>query len=52
MRNAACIVEIAFAPIAGANGGELLLAPNAHDIARQAMIETPISAATDIDAIE
>jgi len=32
IRNAARIVDTAFAPIAGANGGELLLAPSDHAI--------------------
>lgn len=32
MREAARIVEMAFAPMAGANGGELLLAPSAHAV--------------------
>lgn len=51
MRSAARIVGMAFAPIAGANGGELLLAPSAHAIERQAMMATPTSAANATDAI-
>ncbi|GAB7017335.1 hypothetical protein JCM18750_01960 [Halostagnicola bangensis] len=41
IRKAACIVEIALAPIAGANGGELLFAPSDHAINRQATVASP-----------
>jgi len=40
-RNAARIVETAFAPIAGAKGGELLFAPNDHAMNRQLTVANP-----------
>ncbi|GAA0222795.1 hypothetical protein GCM10009000_042030 [Halobacterium noricense] len=44
MKNAARIVGIAFAPTAGANGGELLDAPSAHAIKKLASIATKTTA--------
>jgi hypothetical protein len=43
IRKAARIVEMASAPIAGANGGELLFAPTAHAVARLVSVATRIS---------
>lgn len=43
MRNAARIVEIAFAAIAGANGGELLFAPSAQAAATLVTVAKPTS---------
>jgi len=44
MSKAARIVGTAFAPTAGANGGEFELAPSVHDMNRQATVERPTSA--------
>jgi len=41
MRNAARIVDTALAPIAGANGGELLLAPSDHAMNRHETVANP-----------
>lgn len=46
-RSTAPIVETALAPVAGANGGELLLAPSTHTTARQAT--TPIVTSAEND---
>ena len=43
MRKAARIVEMALAPIAGANGGELLLAPSAQAVPRLVTVASPTS---------
>src|SRR6056297_2311435 len=43
MRNAARIVETALAPIAGANGGELLFAPSVHAVPRLVAVATVTS---------
>jgi len=48
MTNAARIVEMAFAPIAGANGGELLLAPSTHAMNRQVTIAVPTRTAPTV----
>jgi len=44
MRKAARIVEMALAPMAGANGGELLLAPRAHAVTRLVTVASTTSA--------
>src|SRR6056297_3538124 len=44
MRNAARIVEMALAPMAGAKGGELLLAPSVHAVTRPVSVATATSA--------
>jgi hypothetical protein len=51
MRNAARIVEIAFAPMAGANGGELLLAPRAHAVNSPVSVATTTSAQNSIPVV-
>src|SRR6056297_1093551 len=43
MRNAARIVDTALAPMAGANGGELLFAPSVHAGPRLTTVATPTS---------
>jgi hypothetical protein len=42
--NAARIVEMALAPIAGANGGELLFAPSAQAVAKLVSVASTTSA--------
>jgi len=44
IRNAARIVETALAPIAGANGGELLFAPSDHAINNELIVANTTSA--------
>lgn len=48
---AARIVGMAFAPIAGANGGELLLAPSAQAIDKQETIATAVNAMKAADTM-